>query len=166
MEHNQDLTAAYVTVKVNGGVNVLRNIFHFNSEAIEDAFRNEFNDMARLTDFVAVSAAQIGASISYAEERDFSPQDAEALLGFKPKNGRHVCVSDTCVSNHYMGEQSIDAIEHTFGTHILNTLAGAVNDGDRSQMLRPKLDTIISDGNDKDGFMLEFTFFVVIECVE
>ena len=69
MEHNQDLTAAYVTVKVNGGVNVLRNIFHFNSEAIEDAFRDEFNDMARLTDFIAVSAAQIGASISYAEER-------------------------------------------------------------------------------------------------
>lgn len=69
MEHNQDLTVAYVTVKVNGGANVLRNIFHFNSEAIEDAFRNEFNDMARLTDFVAVSAAQIGASISYAEER-------------------------------------------------------------------------------------------------
>ena len=69
MEYNQDLTVAYVTVKVNGGTNVLRNIFHFNSEAIEDAFRNEFNDMARLTDFVAVSAAQIGASISYAEER-------------------------------------------------------------------------------------------------
>lgn len=69
MEHNQDLTVAYVTVKVNGGTNVLRNIFHFNSEAIEDAFRDEFNDMARLTDFVAVSAAQIGASISYAEER-------------------------------------------------------------------------------------------------
>ena len=69
MERNQDLTIAYVTVKVNGGTNVLRNIFHFNSEAIEDAFRNEFNDMARLTDFVAVSAAQTGASISYAEER-------------------------------------------------------------------------------------------------
>lgn len=68
MEYNQDLTTAYVTVKVNGGTNVLRNIFHFNSEAIEDAFRDEFNDMARLTDFVAVSAAQIGASISYAEE--------------------------------------------------------------------------------------------------
>lgn len=50
MEHNQDLTVAYVTVKVNGGVNVLRNIFHFNSEAIEDAFRNEFNDMARILD--------------------------------------------------------------------------------------------------------------------
>lgn len=68
MEYNQDLTTAYVTVKVkvNGGTNVLRNIFHFNSEAIEDAFRNEFNDMARLTDFIAVSAAQIGASISYA----------------------------------------------------------------------------------------------------
>lgn len=48
MEYNQDLTTAYVTVKVNGGVNVLRNIFHFNSEAIEDAFRNEFNDMERL----------------------------------------------------------------------------------------------------------------------
>lgn len=30
-------------------------------------------------------------------ERDFLPQDAEALLGFKPNNGRHVCVSDTCV---------------------------------------------------------------------
>lgn len=99
-------------------------------------------------------------------ERDFSPQDAEALLGFKPNNGCHVCVSDTCVSNHYVGTQSIDAIEHTFGTHILNTLAGAVNDGDRTQMLRPKLDTIISNGNDKDGFMLEFTFFVVIECAE
>lgn len=99
-------------------------------------------------------------------ERDFSPQDAETLLGFKPNNGRHVCVSDTCVSNHYMGTQSINAIEHTFGTHILNTFAGAVNDGDRNQMLRPKLDTIISDGNDKDGFMLEFTFFVVIECAE
>lgn len=69
MERNQDLTVAYVTVKVSGGANVLRNIFHFNSEAIEDAFRNEFNDMARLTDFVAVSGAQIGASISYAEER-------------------------------------------------------------------------------------------------
>ena len=65
MEYNQDLTVAYVTVKVNGGVNVLRNIFHFNSEAIEDAFRNEFNDMARLTDFVAVSASQIGASIAW-----------------------------------------------------------------------------------------------------
>ena len=36
MEYNQDLTVAHVTVKVNGGVNVLRNIFHFNSEAIED----------------------------------------------------------------------------------------------------------------------------------
>lgn len=59
MEYNQDLVTTYVTVKVNGGVNVLRNVFHFNSEAIEDAFRNEFNDMARLTDFVAVSAAQI-----------------------------------------------------------------------------------------------------------
>lgn len=69
MERNQDLTVAYVTVKVNGGANVLRNIFHFNSETIEDAFRNEFNDMARLTDFVAVSAAQTGASISYADER-------------------------------------------------------------------------------------------------
>lgn len=99
-------------------------------------------------------------------ERDFSPQDAETLLGFKPNNGRHVCVSNTCVSNHDMGTQSIDAIEHTFGTHILNTLAGAANDGDRIQMLRPKLDTIISDGNDKDGFMLEFIFLVVIECTE
>lgn len=69
MERNQDLVTTYVTVKVNGCTNVLRNIFHFNSEAIEDAFRDEFNDMARLTDFVAVSAAQTGASISYAEER-------------------------------------------------------------------------------------------------
>lgn len=69
MERNQDLTTAYVTVKVNGGANVLRNILHFNSEAIEDAFRNEFNDMARLTDFIAVSAAQTDASISYANER-------------------------------------------------------------------------------------------------
>lgn len=99
-------------------------------------------------------------------ERDFSPQDAETLLGFKPKNGRHVCVSDICVSNHHRGEQSIDAVERTFGTYVLNKLAGAVNDGDRTQMLRPQLDTIISDGNDKDGFMLEFTFFVVIECAE
>lgn len=99
-------------------------------------------------------------------ERDFSPQDAETLLGFKPNNGKHVCVSDTCVSNHYMGAQSIDAIERTFGTLILNTLAGAVNDGGRTQMLRPKLDAIISDGNDKNGFMLEFIFFVVIECAE
>lgn len=99
-------------------------------------------------------------------ERDFSPQDAEALLGFKPNNGGHVCVSKTCVASHDMGTQSIDAIERTFGTLILNTLAGAVNDGDRTQMLRPKLDTIISDGNDKDGFMLEFTFLVVIECTE
>lgn len=69
MKRNQELAIAYITVKVNGGTNVLRNIFHFNSEAIEDAFRNEFNDMARLTDFVAVSASQTGASISYAEER-------------------------------------------------------------------------------------------------
>lgn len=99
-------------------------------------------------------------------ERDFSPQDAETLLGFKPNNGRHVCVSDTCVSNHRRGEQSIDAIEHTFGIRILNTLAGAVNDGDRIQMLRPTLDTIISNGNDKDGFLLEFIFFVAIECAE
>ena len=99
-------------------------------------------------------------------ERDFSPQDAEALLGFKPKNGRHVCVSDTCVSDHHRGEQSIDAVERTFGTHVLNKLAGAVNDGDRIQMLRPQLDTLISDGNDKGGFVLEFIFFVVIECAE
>lgn len=99
-------------------------------------------------------------------ERDFSPQDAETLLGFKPNNGKHVCVSDTCVSNHYMGTQSIDTIERTFGTLILNTLAGAVNDGDRIQMLRPKLDTIISNGNDEDGFLLEFIFFVTIECAE
>lgn len=49
-----------------------------------------------------------------------------------------------------MGEQSIDAVERTFGTLILNTLAGAVNDGDRIQMLRPRLDTIISDGNDNN----------------
>lgn len=34
MERNQDLVTTYVTVKVNGGVNVLRNVFHFNSEAI------------------------------------------------------------------------------------------------------------------------------------
>lgn len=30
--------------------------------------------MARLTDFIAVSAAQIGASISYAEERAVTPE--------------------------------------------------------------------------------------------
>lgn len=99
-------------------------------------------------------------------ERDFLPQDAEALLGFKPKNGRHVCVSDTCVSNHHRGEQSIDAIERTFGELILKTLAGADNDGNKIQMLRPTLDTIISNGNDKDGFLLEFMFFVTIECAE
>lgn len=99
-------------------------------------------------------------------ERDFSPQDAETLLGFKPNNGKHVCVSDTCVSNHHRGEQSIDAIERTFGELILKTLAGAVNDGDKIQMLRPTLDTIISNGNDKDGFLLEFIFFVTIECAE
>ncbi len=99
-------------------------------------------------------------------ERDFSPQDAETLLGFKPNNGKHVCVSDTCVSNHHGGEQSIDAIEHTFGELILKTLAGADNDGDKIQMLRPTLDTIISNGNDKDGFLLEFIFFVTIECAE
>lgn len=99
-------------------------------------------------------------------ERNFSPQDAEALLGFKPNNGRHVCVSDICVHNNHMSTQSIDAIERTFGTHVLNKLAGAANDGDRIQMLRPQLDTLISDGNDKDGFVLEFTFFVVIECAE
>ena len=63
-------------------------------------------------------------------ERDFLPQDAEALLGFKPKNGRHVCVSDTCVPCNHMNTQSIDAIERTFGTLILNTFAGAVIDGD------------------------------------
>lgn len=97
-------------------------------------------------------------------ERDFSPQDAETLLGFKPNNGKHVCVSDTCVSNHHGGEQSIDAIERTFGELILKTLAGADNDGDKIQMLRPTLDTIISNGNDKDGFLLEFIFFVTIEC--
>ena len=99
-------------------------------------------------------------------ERDFSPQDAETLLGFKPNNGKHVCVSDTCVSNHHGGEQSIDAIERTFGALILKTLAGADNDGDKIQMLRPTLDTIISNGNDKDGFLLEFIFFVIIECAE
>lgn len=99
-------------------------------------------------------------------ERDFSPQDAETLLGFKPNNGKHVCVSDTCVSNHHRGEQSIDAIERTFGELILKTLAGADNDGDKIHMLRPKLDTIISNGNDKDGFLLEFIFFVTIECAE
>lgn len=99
-------------------------------------------------------------------ERDFSPQDAETLLGFKPNNGKHVCVSDTCVSNHHRGEQSIDATERTFGELILKTLAGADNDGDKIQMLRPTLDTIISNGNDKDGFLLEFIFFVTIECAE
>lgn len=99
-------------------------------------------------------------------ERDFSPQDAETLLGFKPNNGKHVCVSDTCVPNHHGGEQSIDAIERTFGELILKTLAGADNDGDKIQMLRPTLDTIISNGNDKDGFLLEFIFFVTIECAE
>lgn len=82
MEHNQDLTVAYVTVKVNGGADVLRNIFHFNSEAIEDAFRNEFNDMARLTDFVAVSAAQIGASsrLTCAKNGDFNQYKGAAML--------------------------------------------------------------------------------------
>lgn len=99
-------------------------------------------------------------------ERDFSPQDAETLLGFKPSNGKHVCVSDTCVSDHHRGEQSIDAIERTFGELILKTLAGADNDGDKIQILRPTLDTIISNGNDKDGFLLEFIFFVTIECAE
>lgn len=73
-------------------------------------------------------------------ERDFSPQDAEALLGFKPNNGRHVCVSDTCVSNHYMGTQSIGAIEHTFGTHILNTLGTAVRGVDHIDAFDPEKD--------------------------
>lgn len=99
-------------------------------------------------------------------ERYLSPQDAETLLGFKPKNGRHVCVSDTCVSDHHRGEQSIDAVERTFGTHVLNKLAGAVNDGDRIQMLRPQLDTLISDGNAEDGFVFEFTFGGTIEGAE
>lgn len=34
-------------------------------------------------------------------ERNFSPQDAETLLGFKSKNGRRVCVSNTCVADNY-----------------------------------------------------------------
>lgn len=69
MERKQDLTTAYVTVKVNGGVNVLRNIFHFNSEAIGDAFREAFDDVARSEGLTAYCVSQTGASISYAEER-------------------------------------------------------------------------------------------------
>ena len=95
MEYNQDLTVAYVTVKVNGGVNVLMNIFHFNSEAIEDAFRNEFNDMARLTDFVAVSAAQIGASISYDSWRTKLPNRSIAPFVANTKRSTHLVLPMT-----------------------------------------------------------------------
>lgn len=69
MERNQELITANMTVQVNGGTNVLRNIFHFNTEAIEIALTEAFDNVAQSTDFAAVSAAEVGASITYAEER-------------------------------------------------------------------------------------------------
>ena len=69
MDAKGQLITANMTVQVNGGTNVLRNIFHFNTEAIEIALTEAFDNVAQSTDFAAVSAAQVGASITYAEER-------------------------------------------------------------------------------------------------
>lgn len=69
MDSKGQLITANMTVQVSGGTNVLRNIFHFNTEAIEIALTEAFENLAQSTDFTAVSAAQVGASITYAEER-------------------------------------------------------------------------------------------------
>lgn len=69
MDSKGQLITANMTVQVSGGTNVLRNIFHFNTEAIEIALTEAFENIAQSTDFTAVSAAQVGASITYAEER-------------------------------------------------------------------------------------------------
>lgn len=135
MEYNQDLTTAYVTVKVNGGTNVLRNIFHFNSEAIEDAFRNEFNDMARLTDFVAVSAAQTGASISYAEERAVLTLGLVLNIECNPSSNNfnysesllNVVYSEQFVEELYKSE-SLESLIHSAAVNALYDLA----EGDES----------------------------------
>lgn len=69
MDSKGQLITANMTVQVSGGTNVLRNIFHFNTEAIEIALTEAFGNLAQSTDFEAASAAQVGASITYAEER-------------------------------------------------------------------------------------------------
>lgn len=69
MDSESKLVTAYMTVKVSGGANVLRNIYHFSTDTIEIALTEAFENIAQSTDFAAVSAAQMGASITYTDER-------------------------------------------------------------------------------------------------
>lgn len=87
---------------------------------------------------------------------EYSPDDTESLLGFKPQNGtNYYGLYDFPDKSYYYN------IMRGMGTLIVNTLARLIND-DGFEIEKPTLMSVTVSGKNETSFVveLEFTLFV------
>lgn len=87
---------------------------------------------------------------------EYSPEDTESLLGFKPQNGtNYYGLYDFPDKSYYYN------IMRGMGTLIVNTLTRSIND-DGFEIEKPTLMSVIVSGKNGTSFVveLEFTLFV------
>ena len=87
---------------------------------------------------------------------EYSPDDTESLLGFKPQNGtNYYGLYDFPDKSYYYN------IMRSMGTLIVNILAGSIID-DGFEIEKPTLISVTTSGKNDTSFVveLEFTLFV------
>lgn len=87
---------------------------------------------------------------------EYSPEDTESLLGFKPQNGaNYYGLYDFPDKSYYYN------IMRGMGTLIVNTLTRSIND-DGFEIEKPTLMSVTVSGKNETSFVveLEFTLFV------
>lgn len=87
---------------------------------------------------------------------EYSPEDTESLLGFKPQNGtNYYGLYDFPDKSYYYN------IMRGMGTLIVNTLTRSIND-DSFEIEKPTLMSVTVSGKNETSFAveLEFTLFV------
>lgn len=87
---------------------------------------------------------------------EYSPEDTESLLGFKPQNGtNYYGLYDFPDKSYYYN------IMRSMGTLIVNILTRSIND-DGFEIEKPTLISVTTSGKNDTSFVveLEFTLFV------
>lgn len=90
---------------------------------------------------------------------EYSPDDTESLLGFKPQNG----------TNYYglydfPDKRCYYNIMRCMGTLIVNTLTGSIND-DGFEIEKPALISVTVSGKNDTSFVVELEFMLFVNGV-
>ena len=87
---------------------------------------------------------------------EYSPDDTESLLGFKPQNG-----TNTYYLEEFPDKRCYYNIMRCMGTLIVNILTGSIID-DGFEIEKPTLISVTVSGKNETSFVieLEFTLFV------